>query len=269
MSFIVILLQKKVLAFKKLAPVCFCFLASIILWAATTGHGRYAIALEPVSFIIIAVFIFTLFCAKRNRVIYYSLAVCVAVAACMSLRVSHANLTKSHYEWSWRPSIFTDYYYLDRLKPNLKLIFNDRNATDDPAAQRKLDSVKTWVCLGPTNGYPVLANPASGFFCIYNNKPESPEDFTGKYFETHPKDGMHALISSYYLDESFFSSLDTYGFVITAYERLPLKFADANDPAWFFTLTTKEEAEINGITGIAFDANVFKRDWSLFGGYPY
>jgi hypothetical protein len=216
-SFFTILLQRKIPALKKLVPVCICLICSVILWAASTGYARYAIALEVLSFIILAVFVFVLCCNNSGKSKY--LAFAFSFVAFISLSISYGNLTMSFFEWSWRPSVFTNKAdYWEKAKKNVKHISNDRKVTDDPIVKEKLNSVKTWICLGPRTGFPVLANPNADFFILYNNYPQNPELFTIDYFLSRSRDGIY----TFELNEDYFETLAHYGFVVTGYEEMYL-----------------------------------------------
>ena len=234
---------------KKMIPIYFCLLISILLWSVTTGYGRYAILLEIFVFIMLPVFAYSLCHGYSYKAVYIIFITCLI--AFWSLYICTYNLTSLPSTWSEKPAIFRNgKSYLKLVKPNIDLILNDRVATKNPDIKEKISSVKTWVCIGPNSGYPVLANTQANFFLIYGNKPENPAEFAKQYFESHPQDYIYTL--SYYFNENYYNQLLEYGFIIIDYERLSLNFVDANSPAWFLKLAIKEQAEIEGIEGLEF-----------------
>jgi hypothetical protein len=50
-----------------------------------------------------------------------------------------------------------------------------------------------------------------------------------------------------------FDAYSEYGFVFVSYERLGLNIADAANPAWFFSLMLREQADLHGVTGLRFE----------------
>ena len=129
----------------------------------------------------------------------------------------------------------------------MKYVLNDRIATDNPIIKYKLDSVKTWICLGNT-AYPTLSNSNADFFVIgwnfqdvgyYNYyAPGDLENFTKAYFESRSSDGLYGIVD--YLDENIFKTYDLFGFMVTGYEKVYFSFADATNPVYLVSFMLKK-----------------------------
>jgi hypothetical protein len=255
-TLLVILLQKKIQALKKIVPICVCLFCSILLWSITTGYARYVIPLEVFSIILMSLFIYTIWNNYFKGAKYLIFCCCFSVL--FSLGICANNLTSPYWDWSWRPSVFTDLTdYINRAKPNLKYIFNDRIATDNPITKHKLNLVRTWVCLG-NNAYSTLANSKANFFLTIWNASDivyldsnTPEKFTKDYFESHSNEGLYSIIDNF--DERIFKLTEAYGFTITNYEEINLNYTDASIPVYLVSIMQKNQAEISGIKGISLE----------------
>ena len=249
-TFFCIMMKNKIADFKKLIPFFICLVSSILVWSATTGYGRYMLALEVFSFLLLTVFIYTLCCNYYDKITYLVFFTCVAALASLSMSTGYLVLTRT--EWSWRPSFFSSRdSYIQAAKPNFPFILYDRKATNDPVMQSKLDSVQTWVCVDGLTGLATMANPNTDFIFLRHNSPSDPAGFIKNYFQSHSSDGLYAIRGL--VDDNYYSLLDTYEFVIVHCEKTHLNFQNANNTFFFLQLMTKDQAVIDGISGLTVD----------------
>lgn len=126
-------------------------LGGILSWSFLTGYMRYAIHLEVITGLFVALWVIELKsdrAGRMNQAFSIMLFLVLALQTC----VGAVFIITKNLDWAWRPSLFTNWsLYVE----NLKLVGRDRESSRSP----EYSHIETWVIYHANGGLASLAKP--------------------------------------------------------------------------------------------------------------
>lgn len=126
-------------------------IGGVLSWSFLTGYMRYAIHLEVISGLLVALWVIELKNDHSGRMsVAFSIMLFIVLALQTCFGVVFI-ITKNR-DWAWRPSLFTNSsLYVE----NLKLVGRDREGSRSP----EYSHIETWVTYHANGGLASLAKP--------------------------------------------------------------------------------------------------------------